>query len=285
MEEIADSRSCAKPEQDIVFNPLPLLSWEKGNTSESAKKLADYVSREAQVAIQWYLDRKRSKKLWAQALRVVAILATALAGLVPLLSEQLKWLPAIWGSAALIIAGTALGLDRFFGFSSAWMRFLTTEMEIRHALHRFLFDWEAKQAKLAGATPDEEMAQAMVQGCRGFIEEVNRILRDEMEEWVYEFRQNLAEIDKAAKAQAENLGLGAVNVVVTNGEECEEGWDLSIDDCAPTRQRGQSAAFRGLTPGSHVLRVSGASQGKNMHAEAAFIAVQGRAEKVSLTLT
>jgi hypothetical protein len=67
----------------------------------------------------------------------------------------------------------------------------------------------------------------MVQECRGFITEVNRILGDEMEEWVNEFRQNLAEIDKAAKAKAEDPGLGAVNVVVTDGTECEEGWTLS----------------------------------------------------------
>jgi len=276
MPEVTETRGCPKPDGDIVFNPLPKLAWEKNQAGESARKLSDYVACEAQLAIQWYLDRKRLKKNWARFLRVVAIIATALAGLIPLLSEVLgDWLPAIWGSVSLIIAATAVALDRFFGFSSAWMRYLTTEMQIRHSLHRFLFDWEARQAKLAGSTPDEEAAQALVQSCRDFIQEVNQILRDEMGMWVDEFRQNLAELDKAVKAQVQNAGLGAANVVVTNGEQCEEGWDISIDDGASTRRRGKAAAFGGLTTGPHVLRISGILKGKSAHAETLAAGVCG----------
>jgi len=102
--------------------------------------------------------------------------------------------------------------------------------------------------------------------------------------WVDEFRQNLAELDKAAKAQVQDAGLGAVNVVVTNGEQCEEGWDIFIDDGASTRRRGKTAAFRGLTAGPHVLRISGVIEGKRAHAETSFIAAQGRAEEIALTL-
>jgi hypothetical protein len=155
---------------------------------------------------------------------------------------------------------------------------------MRQALHRFLLDWEATQAKLSGALPDEAATQTLIQRCRDFIEEVNQILRDEMDEWVKEFRQNLAEIDKAAKAEAQYAGLGAVNVTVTNGEECKDGWEVSLDDRVPTKRQGKSAAFRRLTPGPHVARVSGSINSKAAHAEIAFIAARGRTEEVSLTL-
>jgi hypothetical protein len=279
-----ESRDCPKPQENIDFNPLPTLAWDKENAGESARKLADYASSEARLAIQWYLKRKRSKKNWAQALRVLAIIATALAGLIPLLSGVLTWLPALWGSAALIIAATAVGLDHFFGFSSAWMRFLTTEMRIRQVLHRFLFDWEAEQAKLAGTVPDEPAVQALVQPCRDFIEALNRILRDEMDEWVNEFRRNLAEIDKAARAHARELGLGALTVVVTNGEQCADGWEVAIDERAPVGRRGRTAAFADLTAGSHVVRLSGRLGGRAVHAETAFVVAQGRTEEVTLSL-
>lgn len=284
MREAPDSRDCPKPQQNIVFNPLPVLSWEKGKAADSAQKLADYVSCEAQLTIAWYLKRKRWKKNWAQSLRVIAIVSTALAGLIPLASGVWSWLPAVGGSAAVLVAATAVGLDRFFGFSSGWMRFLTTEMQMRQILHRFLFDWAAKQARLAGAEPDERTTQILVQCCRDFMGEINQILVGEMDDWVNEFRQNLAEIDKATKARALELGQGALTVVVTNGAQCEDGWDISVDERAPVNRRGRTAGFSDLPAGSHVVRVTGIIAGKPMLAEAAFIAAEGRTEEMSLTL-
>jgi SMODS and SLOG-associating 2TM effector domain 2 len=279
-----DLRNCPEPERNIVFHPLPPLSWGQNESAASARRLAEYVSCEAQVAIGWYLDRKQLTKRWARRLRLVAILGTAAAGLIPLLSELFRGLPALWGSVALIVAATAVGLDRFFGFSSAWMRFLTTEMEIRHHLHRFLLDWEEAQARLAGTPPDALAAQRLIQLCRGLIEALNGILRTEMGEWVSEFRQNLAQVDQAAKVQAQTLGLGAANLLVTNGEQCPDGWELSLDDGPPIRRHGKTAALGGLTAGPHILRVSGVLDGRTVQGEIALMAAGGRMQEVSLTL-
>jgi hypothetical protein len=147
-----------------------------------------------------------------------------------------------------------------------------------------LLRWEAKQAELKGSTPDEQTVQELLQQCRDFIEQVNQTLKEEMEEWVHEFRQNLAEIDKVAKAQAQMIDKGAINVMVSNADQCKDGWYISIDDVAPMKRKGKTAAFGGLAAESHILSVSGTINGKEMHAESAVIVTQGRTEQVSLTL-
>ena len=105
-----------------------------------------------------------------------------------------------------------------------------------------------------------------------------------MDVWVQEFRQNLAEIDKAAKANAQAVNLSALNVTVSNGHQCEQAWELSIDNGPPTKHAGKTAAIAGLTPGQHTARVIGIIKGKTLQAEAAFSATGGRAEPVALTL-
>lgn len=289
MNEHSESLPCPEPEHNIIFNRLPELSWERELAKDSAQKLSDYAVCEAQLAIHWYLSKKRSKKIGAQFLRLFAIVAAAFAGLIPLLAQIAPYnhIPQIapaWASVALVLAATAVGLDRFFGFSSAWMRFLVTEMQIRSALHDFLFDWEFHRVRLEGTTPDRENVQAMIQRCKEFLGQINDILKNEMDEWVKEFRQNLAEIDKATKAKTQVVSLGAINVNISNGNQCDGGWELSIDDRAPTRRQGKTAAVRDLGAGQHTARVTGTIEGKVLQAEAAFTAVSGRTGDLSLTL-
>jgi SMODS and SLOG-associating 2TM effector domain 2 len=256
----------------------------------SLQALADYVAHEAESAIRWYLRKKDSKRRWAQGLRFLAIFATALAGLIPLLAEIFETdgrpdIPPAWASVALLVAAACIGLDRFFGYSTAWMRFLTTEMEIRHALHDFLLDWEGSRAAREGKSdPGPEQAAAGLRRCKEFLAKINGILKAEMDTWVTEFSAAIADIDKAAKAQAEIMRLGAANLTVSNGEQCADGWRLSIDGGAEETRRGRSAALRNVVPGAHTVSVSGAIAGQERRAEQAFTVAAGETASVELTL-
>ena len=115
--------SCPELGRNIVFNPLPVLSWEPLQALDSARKLADYASCEAQSAICWYLGKKQSKKFFAQFQRVLAILATAVAGLIPVIAQMAtkNGVPQVapaWASVALVVATTAVALDRFFAIGA-----------------------------------------------------------------------------------------------------------------------------------------------------------------------
>jgi hypothetical protein len=158
-------------------------------------------------------------------------------------------------------------------------------MQIRHALHDFLLDWETRRATWEGKSdPGAQEAEAGLKRCKEFLAQVNGLLKSEMDTWVTEFSAAIADIDKAAKAQAEVMRLGAANVTVTNGEQCADGWRLSVDDGAEETQRGKSAAVRNLVPGMHKVAVTGEMDGQARRAEQAFTVVAGQTASVGLTL-
>lgn len=195
--------------KDLEYRPLKDLSWTPEQRIVSLDKVFNYVSTEAQQAISWYLNKKRSKRIWAQLLRLGAILATTIAAIIPLLAEIFvsdgkSAISPAWASVALILAVALIGLDRFFGFSSAWMRFLTTELKIRNALQLFQMNWEMQKASWKGAAdPTDEQIQDMLARCKAFLVQINNFLEDEMAAWVREFQTALKQIDEAAKARAE----------------------------------------------------------------------------------
>ncbi len=275
--------------KDLKFFILENLSWTPDDRIISLEKVFKCVSGEAQQAISWYLDKKNSKRIWARILRLTAILATTAAGLIPLLSQisisnrTLQISPA-WASVALVVAVALVGLDKFFGYSSAWIRFLTSEMKIRNTLQTFQIDWEIQKATLKGAPPSDDQVQDMLVRCKTFLVQVNVILENEMTAWKQEFQAALKQIDDAAKAQAEVIKLGGANIVINNGDKCKDGWKLSIDDGSSKHYTGKTAALSNLTPGIHTIRAEGNIEDKEVKAESAVPVPPGNTISIELEM-
>ena len=265
-----------KPSKDLEVVALEELSWTPDDRGSSLEKAFKYVSGEAQRAIVWYLSKKQPKRLGARVLRLTAIVATTVAGLIPLLAEIYTFdgKPQIspgWASVALVLAVALIGCDRFFGFSSAWMRFLTTEIQIRSALQAFQLDWEIQRAVWKGSAPTDEQVQEMLVRCKAFLVQVNTFLENEMTAWLQEFQAALRQIDDTAKTQADASKLGGATVIVINGDQCANGWELCIDGGSRRRYMGKAAALRDLVPGIHTIRVEGMMNGRAVQAEKAVV--------------
>lgn len=188
------------PKKDLKNNPLPDLKWDEANRDASLDKFYQYVCTEANKAIAWYLDRKASKRIGARTTRLTAILLTSGVAIIPLLASIYpECINPVWASVALALAATCILLDRFFGFSSAWMRFLTTEMKIKNLLQSFQFDWQIWRAERNDKNLNKEQLIQGLQMCKEFIEDVNEIVAEEMKTWQSEFQSMLKEIDQAAK--------------------------------------------------------------------------------------
>jgi hypothetical protein len=274
---------------DVVVGDLPALAWAPAERAESLEALAGYVVGEAQQAIGWYLRQRRSRRLAARFLRLLALLAVAVAAAVPILAEmwQNAGVPVIqagFAALALLVAGTCVGIDRFFGFSSAWMRFITAELAISDALHRFHFDWQTLKAGWATRDPDDDQLAEGLAACRALLVEVHDTIREETGRWVEEFRSAIEEIDTAARARAEVGKRAAANVVVTNGDQSEGGWRLSVDGGGARPQTGRTAALTELAPGQHRIAVEGTISGQRRRAEAALDLPAGVVADVELTL-
>lgn len=274
------------------------LTWDDNDAAGSLERVAKAVSAEAEHAINWYLEKKKRQKWGARWLRVIAIMLTTIATMVPILIEIFGnwitatsvaagrpwWASAAWSSVLLIIALALVLLDRFYGCSSAWMRFISTELRIREALHAFRMDWQIGRAGWKDGKPTEQQIEAGLQSCRGFLSQLDAILRSEVEVWVQEFRSALKDIDEAVKVRPEVADKAAANITVENGERCAQGWTLAIDGGPPQRHHGRTAALVNLLPGLRKVEVAGQIDGRSLCAAQTFVATAGSVAGVSLKL-
>lgn len=271
------------------FNPNA-LHWDDDNLEPSLERLFRFTVGKAEGSIRWYDVKSRPKKRWAQMLRVTAILATALGGILPILSQMplaekasVLFNPA-WASVAIAVAATALGLDRFFGFSSAWMRFMTTQMHIQSKLEAFQYNWMRERAAWGATPPGFEQAQAMIVNCANFAAEVSKLVEDETQAWVSEFQNVLRRLDETGKAQIAAAATGAIVANVDNGANCADGWRLTVAGKSPQHHRGESGVVSDVFPGSYKVTVSGEINGRPVQAESMVQVPPGGIVEVPLTL-
>lgn len=192
-----------QPRKNLTSGSLKTQKWDDENKNQSLENVFNHVTIQAQAAIDWYLDRKESKKFMAQFIRFWIVSLTAIAGLIPLLHEtDFYHVSAIWSSICLAAAVAIGAYDKFYGFSGAWMRYLTAQLKIRNKLQLFRVSWEIEQAALKGETPNDEQLNDRLVKCQTFLIEVNEIVENEMQAWHVEFQATLNELDKATKSSA-----------------------------------------------------------------------------------
>jgi hypothetical protein len=181
------------------------LHWDEDHRRQSLDVVYKRAEDHALSAISWYLHAKRSKKNCAQSLRIGTIGSSAIAGLLPLLSQifqnQLSSLSPAWTTIALGVAGVLMAIDKYFGCSTAWMRYIATEHRIRQSLHEFQMDYDMEQSKWTDNLPNSEQAQTMLGICKAFISKVDTIILQETNEWLVEFQNAIKQKDEPAPAK------------------------------------------------------------------------------------
>ena len=155
---------------------------DPAKVGQDLESLYRMVVDKASDAIGYYQGRKGPKRFWAQFIRFVAVILFTIAGLVPLVDAtglfnsrplvipenptpgQLKQIVEQnlstvidSGQIALLFAAVAaalIGMDKFFGLSSSWTRFISAELSLQRSLDRFRMDWALANASLKDG--DEE---------------------------------------------------------------------------------------------------------------------------------
>jgi len=193
-----------KSPADLSPVPFPSLFWAPEERAKSLAALVSYATGEAERAIDWYYWKRRRTQGWGRGLRLAAILATSAAGITPLLSElsQQDGRPAIeplWAALLLAVAGILVLLDRFWGCTSAWVRYMNAAQEITAALDAFRLEWERHKLLWDGMDVDVEQAQATIDACQGFLSRVRSVVRTETDTWATEFHKVLEQIEGATR--------------------------------------------------------------------------------------
>jgi hypothetical protein len=204
--------SNVKPERqsgDIQPAELGSLDWRPEHAGQSLDVIYQHVVSVASQAINWYLTARRPKRRWAQRLRVGAIIMVAVAGVLPVLSQifasgnSVK-LPPAWAAVALAIAVALVALDRFFGFSSAWARYMATGQAISAALNQFRLDWQQYTSKLPADGLTQESIDHFLDLAKTLVKKTDDLVQAETLQWVKEFRETLTEIERSAQTQGKS---------------------------------------------------------------------------------
>ena len=169
------------------------------------------VELEGQKAIDWYWKAKRWKRIPSQGIQFCALLLTAAAGLVPIIVQLVKNARVLAGfdsgplaSLFVGIAAALLGLDKAFGYSSGWTRYVLTASSMTKLLHEFRMDWVALSAA-AAVPPTPEQQTVMIQRAKEFVSTIQGLIAQETKEWATEFQSNMAQMEKDLKTQLDSL--------------------------------------------------------------------------------
>jgi hypothetical protein len=183
-------------EDQSDLHPLafPQVSWREGDLADALEALYRWVEGQAMRASNWYLRERRAKAWASRGLRIAAtVLATAGAAL-PFVAANSDDVDIAWGYVLLALAAGAVALDRFFGLSSAWMRYMTAQQAIQRRLQHLQFSWAASQLARGDRAPTRDEAQALLTQLAEAATDISEEVRMETAAWTDEFRSNIGEL-------------------------------------------------------------------------------------------
>ncbi len=179
--------------------------WSDQERRESLELLFERLEERAIEAVAWYMRRKRLRALLSQGLRLCALTFASLGGLIPLIAAvritpiTLPPETGQLGYVAFAMAAGSVAIDRFFGLSTAWMRYMISALAIQRALADLQLDWAMMQARLGSRAPNAKESDAMLLRLKRFQDTMMQIIEQETQGWVAEFQTNLSELARLAK--------------------------------------------------------------------------------------
>ncbi|MEU9409537.1 SLATT domain-containing protein [Streptomyces sp. NPDC048281] len=189
---------------DLTGRAFPLGDW--GEPAERLDELYRWVERGALETSGWYLADRVWKRRGARALRCGAAVGAVLGAALPLLDlTGVVGGVAPWGYLALLLAVSCVGIDRFFGVTSGWIRDMATAQAVQRRLQVLQFDWASESVREV-LGPAEGTASEAAERCLGvlrrFSEDVTELVRTETADWMVEFRTGPAPLGMQATVTA-----------------------------------------------------------------------------------
>jgi hypothetical protein len=256
-----------------------------------------YAEKQIESEIDWYRRNVRGTRFCSRSFRAVAIIFTTMGGLVPvlkstgafdLLAVRWTWLEAgnfdvgQLGYVFLAIAGGVAFFDRFFGFSTAWMRYIAAMCALERVREMFRLEWVSISRPRVGAVDDT--AGRLLDVAKRLVLKAKELSERETEAWIQEFRMNLAQLEKDLRAQVEASRPGAIDIKVKDGSHASAGIDVRLDQFVVEHVSGATASIAQVTPGHHKVSVSTELSGRTYLASQIVNVAPGEVATVELEL-
>lgn len=262
--------------------------WDKFKTADVATALTNIYSHataHSAATREWYwrsIKSKRIASISGRSLSYALLVSGALLPVIAVLLPDEFRLPATQiGVVAIALAGLLLGADRIFGWSSGWLRYVTTVTQMESMTLQFELDWAryilSKQVSL-----NDGDRKALFDLASSFEQKLTKAQSDETDKWVVEFTNSVAALSDLIKAQRESAEK-AVNAaqLALQAKRAEEAAreksgapgaiemtiahkgapvpvSVAVDQEAPTPYLGTVWAKTGVAPGHHTLTIAAA---------------------------
>jgi len=254
---------------------------------QSLPAMYKHAEDASERARSWYWRSIHNKKISSMLVRGVGfglLVIGAVSPLVAALSSdpQFRLASTQFGVITLAIAGLLHSADRIFGWSSGWLRYISTVTTMESVTRRFELEWANYAINKAGGLDDTDK-RPLFDLARKMEEEILKLQSDETEKWVAEFNSGLAVLSDLIKSQREaaekNLDAARASIEKRDAAAGERekadrpgGIELAIvhkADVVPVRIRlddgpelefaGTVWAWKALPPGQHTVEVRGTS--------------------------
>jgi len=280
-------------------DPFVPPDW-KGDAALHLESLRKYAEARIQDELDWYYRNKKGRSRTSQLLRFFAVVLSVLGGLVPLLIALFDepgwpWLEPFasvrfgqLGYVLLALAGGLVLLDKYFGYSTGWMRYIVAMQAIEKAREAFRLDWAALARKLAaaaaGTQEHTEVVDRMIDRVRAAVLEVKEHSEKETQAWILEFQTNLTQFEKDVKSQIESGRPGGIDVEVTDGHRADTAVEVSLDGMLADRFTGTAGSIGHVAPGLHRVTAAASKAGHDYASSAMVNVAGGQICQVKLSL-
>lgn len=306
-----NSEKSQNKDENIQPDPRTPI-WNSEDPVGSLNSILQYVEGEASRAIDWYWRNKSWKSQLSSCIQFFAVTFAAGAGIVPILAQIGKgiwdWKPkfdsGLLASLLVGIAAGLIGLDKAFGFSTGWARYVLTATAIRKALEEFRMDWTSLSAA-AARPPTPEQVAVMIARAKEFSSTVEGLVTQETKDWVTEFQSSMAQLEKDVKVQLDTLKAqvqktaqdrqaaakpGSIELTVSNAEKTD-GFQFQVvleDESGAVAHEevanSKTWARINAAPSHYKISISAVAGGKPVSVSAIVEVKPGEAAKPSLSL-
>lgn len=286
-----------------------LLEWDRfsgENVGEAIPKLYADAAEVANEQRGWYWQSIRNKRRWSLGSRGASYVLALLGVAAPLLSavfasadDRLLWTQV--GVAALALAGAVQLGDKVFGWSSGWLRYITTVTAMERAVLQFELGWASYFLMRAGPYTLDDL-KVLFEMAKQLQVELERRRSEETDGWVVEFNSGMTALnevirlqrdatDKAAattkvavEARDAALARGAIEVAIGHKNGTAVPVTVYVDDKKHSTFTGVTWAVREIAPAIHVIRIVREDPSGTVEATGTVTVAPASVAKLQLTL-
>ena len=195
--------------QDITIRNLGTWdSYVNKTAQEAIPKIYRRATEHSKDVRSWYWNSIKSKRISSWGIRMISFGLMILGVVLPLLAaittdNQNTLICTQLGIVALAVAGLMQAADKIFGWSSGWLRYMTTVTAMEAATQQFELDWANHFLVKTGPIDDSDKAP-LFQLAKRLEDELSKRQSDETDKWCAEFNSGLAMLNDLIKSQRDS---------------------------------------------------------------------------------